>query len=147
MRKLILSFVMALSFFMGNVVFAAEALIFNMSERHDMVVYYKLCNNRDAGTATCTSMQTVTIQSKNFTTFKPLPDLNSIVIHSAIEKDGCGHVVSHGEYWYSSGNLTSCRANMVEGPITYAGIIVLNDMNESPYILCTTDIRQVHSHN
>lgn len=114
--------------------YANEAIIFNMSERNDMTVFYKSCYYKDT-IRKCGLMKNIIIKNKSFVKFKPDSEINTVVVISTEEKDRYGNILAKGGYWYNDGISSSCYAGM-DNISNYLGIIILNDMNESPYILC-----------
>lgn len=152
MKKIILLPICFAVILFSKIAGATEgAMIFNMSKRYDMHVIYRICEHYYK---ICTEEREIIIsakkdaQSKNYYNF--LPDSKSendplnemaVIVSSALEKDENGNIISQSNYVRTDypARFGSCIVPFLNIKMGHGFALILNDMNESPYIVCQSD--------
>lgn len=130
-----------------------EVVIFNMSEKYDLSVRYRLCMEGHQGNEFCGDQQSISVNAKNtnnknYVIIKepdPSSDIDAVLLEvlSAVEKDGDGKIFAQEKYCdVNSWCRTNCLGYLYASDFRKGNIVntqlILNDMHESPFITCTT---------
>ena len=142
MKKIFLSLI---CFCFGSSVFAGEAMIYNMSQKYDVEVVYQFCQSKSV--IICKAQQVLRIRHKSYQTLSTEDqEFDYLEITSAIEKNKFGQPVSWSDFAQGTEGALCATRVADSSHNLFSGILVLNDMNESPYVLCNKIEPNVHVH-